>query len=108
MKNIRISYSYPQSEQNSDHLEILDALNELLLDVKHDFIEKNINLDYQLNTQAPYSLTINQKEVDFECHCQEDKSLCQCEPLDKIRKSLYKEANFTTSGCGCGGNCGCH
>lgn len=108
MKTVKIDFQYPEKKQSPLHLEIKDSLNELLLEVKHDFLDKNIQLDYHVHIHDEYHLKINDQEVDFECHCQEDFQACLCQPIDKIRKALFQAANVKLSGCACGGNCGCH
>ncbi len=108
MKTVKIDFQYPKIQQNPHHLEIKDSLNELLLEVKHDFLDNDIQLDYIENTTDDYHLRINDQEVDFECHCQDNPQDCLCQTIDKIRKSLFEAANFKMTSCGCGGNCGCH
>lgn len=109
MKTIEIKYNYPAFLNNPEHLEINDALNELIFEVHHDFKERDIHLISKIDPTQPFTLQINQQELDLECHCQDDPDDCQCSYVDKIKKQLYKIAQVPlTSGCGCGGNCGCH
>lgn len=93
---------------NSTDLEMIDALNTVIFDVHHDFADENIRINVSKQALTDNQILIDDELVSFECKCKDDPSDCHCSPVDKIRKALFKAVNWRESGCGCGGNCGCH
>lgn len=93
---------------NNDNADIKDAINSLIFEVHHDFLEKNMKIEILKYNLELDEVLIDDNLVTFDCHCKEDPSECQCDMTAKIRKALFKAVNWSESGCGCGGNCGCH
>lgn len=111
MRNIEIQLNcLDQDNQIVPELyELTDAVNIVLFENKYDFKQENIQLEVSLHPYSSDVVLIDGQVVDFECRCQDDPQDCHCDLSQKVQKKLYEVAKWTkSSGCGCGGNCGCH
>lgn len=104
MKELQIHLNLSPSTES---YEIKDALNIVLLDIKHDLLEKQIKTNLTLEKADTISLLLNNEEVNLACECQESEADCHCSLEDRIRKQIFEHLGISSI-CGCGENCGCH
>lgn len=104
MKELQIHLNHSTSTESN---EIKDALNTVLLDVKHDLQNKKIKTTLVVEQTDNVSLFINNENINLSCEWQEIKDACHCSLEDIIRTQILKQAGISNL-CVCGGNCGCH
>lgn len=104
MKELQINLNLSPSTES---YEIKDALNIVLLDIKHDLLEKQIKTNLTIKHSDAFSLTLNNESINFTCECQDNEKDCHCSIEEIIRRQIFKQLGILGV-CGCGENCGCH